>query len=262
MRIATWNINSIRVRFDMIKDFTDRCKPDILCLQETKIEDEYFPHKEMQEMGFNYRFVRGEKSYNGVAILSKIPIEEVDKLVFVNDQARHLSVKTKCGIEIHNFYVPAGGDIADPIANPKFQHKLDYVENIACWFNRYRSKNDKVILLGDLNIAPGKNDVWSHKQLLDIVSHTYMEVFYFNKIMKSLDFEDIVRMSSDDGKKIYSWWSYRNKDWKKFNKGRRLDHILASPALRDKYKKHQIYTEFRDYKRPSDHVPVLVELFS
>lgn len=262
MRIATWNINSIRVRFDMIREFTDQCKPDILCLQETKIEDGSFPHKEMQQMGFDYRLVRGEKSYNGVAILSKVPITEVDKLVFVNNQSRHISAVTECGIEIHNFYVPAGGDIPCPKSNPKFKHKLDFVDNVAEWFRRYRSKEDKIILLGDLNIAPGKKDVWSHRQLLDIVSHTYMEVFHFNKLMKSLEFSDVVRDFSSTEEKIFSWWSYRNKDWKKSNKGRRLDHILASPGIKKRCKKYSIYTEFRDYKRPSDHVPVLVDLSS
>jgi exodeoxyribonuclease-3 len=260
MRIVTWNINSIRIRVDMIREFVEKHNPDILCLQETKVEDDSFPHKEMQQMGFGYRVVRGEKSYNGVAILSKIPITEADRLVFVNEQSRHISVVTESGIEIHNFYVPAGGDIPCPDTNPKFKHKLDYVDHAAEWFRRYRSKEDKIILLGDLNIAPGKKDVWSHRQLLDIVSHTYMEKFHFHKLMKSLEFSDIVREQSEIEDKIFSWWSYRNKDWKKSNKGRRLDHILASPGIRNQCKKHKIYTEFRDYKRPSDHAPVLLEM--
>ena len=260
MRVVTWNINSIRIRLDMIREFVDRYSPDVLCLQETKVEDDSFPHKEIQEMGFDYRIVRGEKSYNGVAILSKIPITEVDRLVFVNDQSRHISAVTESGIEIHNFYIPAGGDIPCPETNPKFRHKLDYLDNAAEWFRRYKSKEDKIILLGDLNIAPGKKDVWSHRQLLDIVSHTYMERFHFNKLMNSLEFSDIVRDRSEVKEKIFSWWSYRNKDWKKSNKGRRLDHILISPSIRSEYKNHRIYSEFRDYKRPSDHVPILLEM--
>lgn len=260
MRLASWNINSIRIRFDIIKDFVEKYNPDILCLQETKTEDDFFPHKDMQELGFSYRFVRGEKSYNGVAVLSKVPIKLVDKLTFVNNQTRHISVITEEGIEIHNFYFPAGGDLADPEENPKFSHKLEYVSNVSNWFRRYRSERDKIILLGDLNIAPEKNDVWSHRQLLDVVSHTYMEVYHFKRLMESINFTDSFREFVDIEDKLYTWWSYRNKDWRKSNKGRRLDHVLTTSNLKDSLKTYSIYKDYRDSTRPSDHVPILIDL--
>jgi len=259
MRIASWNINSVRIRFGVIKKFVEKYNPDILCLQETKTEDEYFPHKEMQSLGFVYRIVRGEKSYNGVAILSKIPIQLVDKLTFVNNQTRHISVLIGDEIELHNFYFPAGGDIADPEENPKFAHKLEYIENASNWFKRYRSEKDKIILVGDLNIAPEKNDVWSHKQLVDVVCHTYMEVYHFKELLKSIKFTDALREFVPPEDKLYTWWSYRNKDWKKSNKGRRLDHILTTADLKDSLKTHHVYKNIRDADSPSDHVPILVD---
>ncbi|MCH9754173.1 MAG: exodeoxyribonuclease III [Alphaproteobacteria bacterium] len=259
MRIASWNINSVRIRFDLIKDFVEKYDPDILCLQETKTEDDFFPHKEMQSLGFNYRIIRGEKSYNGVAILSKIPISLAEELTFINNQARHISVIINDDIELHNFYFPAGGDIPDPVENPKFAHKLKYIENVSNWFKRYRSTKDKIILLGDLNVAPGKNDVWSHKQLLDVVCHTYMEVYHFQRLLDSINFSDSIRKFVSQEDKLYTWWSYRNKDWKRFNKGRRLDHILTTSALEKSLTGCSIYKESRDADRPSDHVPVLVD---
>ena len=260
MKIATWNINSVRIRFDAIKQFVLRYNPDILCLQETKTEDEYFPHKEMQSLGFAYHVVRGEKSYNGVAILSKLPIKLVDKFSFVNDHARHVSVIVGDNIELHNFYFPAGGDIADPVINPKFDHKLQYVDNVAEWFKHNRSAEDKIILVGDLNIAPEKHDVWSHRLLLDIVSHTYMETYHFRKLVSSVGFMDAIREFISSDQRLYSWWSYRNKDWRNSDKGRRLDHILMTAPLKRHLVRYDIFKDSRDFQPTSDHVPVLIEL--
>lgn len=261
MRIATWNINSIRIRFELIRAFVEKYKPDVLCLQETKTQDESFPHLEMQTLGFNYREIRGEKSYNGVAILSRIPIKLADKLIFFNDQSRHISVHLENDIELHNFYFPSGGDIADPAINNKFHHKLHYINNVAEWFRSSRSDDKKIILVGDLNIAPGKHDVWSHRQLLDTISHTYMEVYHFNKLMKSINFIDVGRELVSCEKKLYTWWSYKNIGWRENDKGRRLDHILATQNLKESLHQYLICKEFRDTQNPSDHVPVLIELW-
>jgi len=260
MRVATWNINSVRIRLGVIKSFVDQYQPDILCLQEIKTEAENFPHAALDNMGFKHRLVRGEKSYNGVAILSKVPLEISDQLTFVNGQARHISARISNGMELHNFYVPAGGDIADPEINSKFDMKLKYMEEVANWFQHNRKASDRIILLGDINVAPGKYDVWSHRQLLDIVSHTYMEKYYFRKILNSLNFIDAVREFVPHHEKLYSWWSYRNKDWKLSNKGRRLDHILITEPLKPYLTNYDIFKSGRDLASTSDHVPVIIDL--
>lgn len=260
MKILTWNINSIRLRLNHLKRITEEYNPDIICLQETKVADESFPFSELESMGFTDIFFAGEKSYNGVAILAKINIIKKDNLKFINNDARHLSVIMDSGIELHNFYIPAGGDEPDPLINQKFAHKLAYCTAIENWFKINRSSNDNIILLGDLNIAPLRNDVWSHNQLLNVVSHTPVEVEHLSRIYESINFVDSVRKFVPETQKLYSWWSYRNQDWKKSNRGRRLDHIWTSQNLDARIKKSFIIKEARDWERPSDHVPVVIEL--
>ena len=259
MRIATWNINSVRKRVENIAQFVQSYNPDILCLQETKTVDTDFPYNNIKALGFSHIYVRGEKSYNGVAILSKIPIKLLEEQSFINKQTRHISALLPGDVELHNFYFPAGGDIPDPSINSKFDHKLKYVTATSNWLSSNRSKNDKIILLGDLNIAPGEYDVWSHKQLLNVVSHTPIEVEKFSNLISSIDFIDIVRKFTPEQEKVFSWWSYRNRDWKKSNRGRRLDHILVTNPLQNLIKKYSIPRETRDYIMPSDHVPVIVD---
>jgi exodeoxyribonuclease III len=260
MRLATWNINSVRIRLETIKDFIIRYSPDILCFQEIKTEDQFFPTNFFNDLGFNHQSVRGQKSYHGVAILSRIPIEISNSLSFVNDQARHLSVRLKNSIELHNFYFPSGGDIANPMINSKFEDKLNYVEDVTRWLNKNRSKNDKIILVGDLNIAPGVHDVWSHKQLIDVVSHTYMEIYAMNKLLNSINLIDAVRHFVPESEKLYSWWSYRNQNWHTNNKGRRLDHIFVTESLKTCLESFMIIKDMRNFISTSDHVPVMVDI--
>ena len=260
MRIVTWNVNSVRVRIENIKQFVQKHNPDILCLQETKTVDANFPCARFEEIGFEHLYIRGEQSYNGVAILSKFPLKLLEQQSFVNNHSRHISALIPGDIELHNFYFPAGGDVPDPKENDKFDHKLRYVDSTATWFKSNYTTKDKIIVLGDLNIAPGEQDVWSHKQLLDVVSHTPIEVEKFGNLMKSLNFVDSIRESVPENDKLFSWWSYRNRDWQKSNRGRRLDHILVTPTLRQSVKESSIIKETRNYERPSDHVPVLIDL--
>jgi exodeoxyribonuclease-3 len=261
MRIVTWNINSVRIRLDAISQFVKTYEPDILCLQETKVRDEYFPVQPIIELGFKYYVICGEKSYNGVAIFSKHPLQLHQSLYFCGKQdARHLSVIVNDDIELHNFYIPAGGDIPDVNLNTKFAHKLNFVDEANNWFLTNRRRNDKIILLGDLNIAPLEHDVWSHKQLLNVVSHTPIEVEKLVSLQNSINFIDVVRKFVPDSEKLYSWWSYRNQDWKKSNRGRRLDHIWMTEPLANFVKKQMIFKEVRDYPMPSDHVPVMIEV--
>ena len=260
MRIATWNINSVRLRIHHVLRFIKEQNIDVMCLQETKTEDKFFPKDELKNTGMIYSSFRGEKSYNGVAIFSKIPIksQSFQNWCGLND-TRHISIILKNNLKIHNFYVPAGGDIPDIHLNEKFNHKIKFVKEMANYFKN-KKNNRKSILVGDLNIAPYENDVWSHKQLLDVVSHTPMETELLIKFMNDSNWIDVGRKFFSKDKKLYSWWSYRNKDWKKSNRGRRLDHIIVSKDLEISLKSYVSCKEIRDWEKPSDHVPLIVEL--
>ncbi len=260
MKLATFNINSVRLRLNLALRILQHYDLDVLCLQETKTVDDTFPYKAFKNVGYPYIFHRGEKSYNGVAIISRLPMEESERLLFVNNHARHIATKFENNIELHNFYVPAGGDEPDVIINPKFRHKLDYVQAMEQWFQANRGSDHPMILVGDLNIAPLEEDVWSHKQLLKVVSHTPIEVEHFNRLQSSLKWVDVPRHFIPPTEKLYSWWSYRNRDWQKSNRGRRLDHIWVTPALQDNIGRAWIDPHWRSEEKPSDHVPVLLEL--
>lgn len=260
IRIASWNINSIRIRANIISDFISQHNIDILCLQETKVVNSLFPIDTYKDLGFSHIEYDGNKSYAGVATLSRIPISLLNTRKYCNNgQKRHLSVNIDgTDIELHNFYMPAGGDIPDPEENPSFAYKLEFYDEIIEEFRSYQDKS--LVVLGDFNIAPLEQDVWSHKQLLNVVSHTPIEVEKFNTFMKSCDFIDTYRYLHGTDDKAYTWWSYRARDWKKSNRGRRLDHILISRNLQDNLKDCMIYDSYRGFEKPSDHVPIVVEL--
>tara|TARA_B100001109_G_scaffold246627_1_gene235543 strand:+ start:42 stop:848 length:807 start_codon:yes stop_codon:yes gene_type:complete len=264
MRVITWNINSVRLRINSVKKAVKKLNPDILCLQETKCLKEDFPFQDFKDMGFVNTETYGIKGYNGVCVASKHPITSVNKQIFYKkDDARHINIEfayKKKKIKIHNFYVPAGGDEPDPKVNDKFKHKIKFLDEATKLFYDKKSKNkDHVILVGDLNIAPHENDVWSHQQLKNVVSHTEIEIKKLNKFMKSFLFEDAIRFTQGYDKKIYSWWSYRAKDWKKSNRGRRLDHIWVSQQMAKYLERTFIEENIRGWQRPSDHVPVVAD---
>ena len=261
MRIATWNINSIRIREALLAAFINTHAPDILCLQETKVQDAEFPKDLVARLGFAHLLFSGEKSYNGVAILSKIPLTlHATHDMIGNGQKRHIAAKLSNGTLLHNFYVPAGGDIPDPDENPKFREKLAFVDAMADWAMQEINPKQKVIAVGDLNIAPLEQDVWSHKQLLKIVSHTPIEVEKFTRAQQAGEWVDALREFVPPEKKLYSWWSYRNRDWAASDRGRRLDHIWVTPALKSDLKSGIIAREARGFENASDHVPVMIEL--
>lgn len=259
MRIVTWNINSIRLRISLIKKLKDKHNPDIICLQETKTEDKHFPIQAVKDMGYTYKVFTGEKSYSGVAILSKIPIESHFSIDFYNEDKRHICAKIN-DFEVHNFYVPAGGDEPDTETNPKYKHKLEYVSLMQKWFASNRMPSDKIILAGDLNIAPHEHDVWSSRQLRNVISHTPPERESLLSLQNSFDFIDTARHFINLDTKLYTWWSYRNRDWKKSNRGRRLDHIWVSRPLENQLKSTNIISCARDWEKPSDHVPCILDL--
>jgi exodeoxyribonuclease III len=261
LRLATWNINSVRPRLDNVRRFIAEQQPDVLCLQETKAHDDVFPREAFAELGYRDQLVHGMKGYNGVAVLSRRAFKESATQSWCQRQdCRHGVVTLEGGVELHNLYVPAGGDIPDPAANPKFAHKLQFLDEITSWFGGARCATRSMIVVGDLNIAPLETDVWSHKQLLDVVSHTPVEVEKLGKLQRAADFVDAVRSFILPEERLYSWWSYRARDWDLSDRGRRLDHIWVTPPLRGKLRSATVHREMRGWEKASDHVPVVVEL--
>jgi exodeoxyribonuclease-3 len=262
-RLATWNINSVRLRLDLVSRFVTAQRPDLICLQEIKCIDGKFPEFELRALGFPHIAVAGQTGYHGVAILSRLPFTLDERRdICGRGHARHLSVTldgTK-PIVLHNIYVPAGGDVPDPALNEKFRHKLDFLEAMDAWFKATRGKaKSRMIVVGDLNVAPLPTDVWSHKQLLRVVSHTPAEVERFERVQASRNWVDVMRRHVPAEEKLFTWWSYRNRDWRASNRGRRLDHIWTTPALDGAAISMKVLDEARDWPRTSDHVPVIAD---
>lgn len=256
--IASWNINSVRFRMDIVQQFLREAAPDVLCLQETKVINGDFPHAPLRALGYEHIAIHGQKMHHGVAILSRIPFTEDDRLDWqANGEARHIGVRLANGLRLENVYVPAGGDIPDREANPKFGQKLDFLERMTRWSEGLGDL--PVILTGDFNIAPLESDVWSHKQLLDVVSHTPIEVQALAGLQAANDWVDLGRKFVPAPTRLYTWWSYRAKDWAASDRGRRLDHMWASRSVADKAVAHRVYEPCRSWLKPSDHIPILTE---
>ena len=261
--IATWNVNSVRAHIDTLQQFLTNRQPAVLCLQEIKVTNEAFPLELFKANGYVHHALHGQKAYHGVATFSKksVPLEKITRRDWCgSEQARHVYCSLPGGVELHNFYVPAGGDKPDVRINDKFKHKLDFMTEVSAWFQRRKRRKNRFILLGDLNVAPLETDVWNHKQLLRVVSHTPIEVEHMDAWYFSHDWVDVIRHFIPGTKNIYTWWSYRSPDWEAADKGRRLDHIWVTPALRDGLRNVEIFKKARGYKPASDHVPVIAEL--
>lgn len=261
LNIASWNINSVRIRLPLIQQFVDEARPDIICLQEIKTLEETFPFDAFAAMGYPHAYVHGQKGYHGVAIVSNIALTLKDTLHMLPDGgARHISVELPGGMELHNYYIPAGGDIPDREQNPYYGFKLDYVDAMRGWFSTHRSSAAPMMIVGDFNIAPGEHDVWSHKQLLKVVSHTPPEVERMDAFYDALGWIDCARHFTPEPAPLYSWWSYRNKDHTKHNRGRRLDHAWITEPLKSSLKSCDTLVHARSWPKPSDHVPIVVAL--
>jgi len=251
MKISSWNINSVRLRIDLVTRFLREEAPDVLCLQEIKCLEDNFPAKAIKEAGYEHHAVSGQAGYHGVAIVSRLPLKNVEKREFcAKGDCRHIAASLPGGVRVHNFYVPAGGDEPDRKIND--------------WFGELGPRA-KAVLVGDLNVAPREHDVWSHKQLLKVVSHTPIEVEKLGRVAAAHGWIDVARELIPEPEKIYTWWSYRAKDWKASNRGRRLDHIWVSPALKKPALSggrgaFQIHEDARGWDRPSDHAPVSLTL--
>jgi exodeoxyribonuclease-3 len=263
LKVTTWNINSVRLRINLVAKFIKAARPDVLCLQETKCPDEKFPLRRLKRLGYEHVALNGQKGYHGVVVLSRFPFDSHSIEGFCGKtDCRHIAVTLgeRAGLRdpvtLHNFYVPAGGDTPDPTINPKFAHKLSFLDEMRAHAKLKPAANDRAILVGDLNVAPLEHDVWSHKQMLRVVSHTPVECEKLTAVCSAGGWVDAMRALVPEPAKLYTWWSYRAPDWAAANKGRRLDHIWVSPQLGDRVSNVRIVKEARAWERPSDHVPV------
>ncbi|HEX8555484.1 MAG TPA: exodeoxyribonuclease III [Sphingomonas sp.] len=257
MKIVSWNINSVRFRLAIVEQFLREADPDILCLQETKVVDEDFPADAFRALGYQHIQVHGQRMHHGVAIVSRVPIEADDRLDWQDTrEARHLGVRLPGGVRLENVYVPAGGDVPDREVNSKFGQKLDFVERMTRWSE---ALSGPTILVGDFNIAPLPEDVWSHKQLLDVVSHTPIEVAALARLQAAGDWVDLGRHFHPAPARLHTWWSYRAKDWAASDRGRRLDHMWATPDVAVAATAHTVFEPCRNWLKPSDHVPIMTE---
>ncbi|HOV03434.1 MAG TPA: exodeoxyribonuclease III [Kaistiaceae bacterium] len=263
LRIATWNINSVRLRIDLVARLVDEHAPDILCLQEIKCSTDNFPARAFRDLGYHHIAVNGQKGYHGVAIASRVPFVETWQEGFCDkDDARHIAARFSHGgteFDLHDFYIPAGGDEPDPEINDKFAHKLSFLDEFRGFLETHGGER-RALVVGDLNVAPLEHDVWSHRQLLKVVSHTPVETEKLEEARRAGGLVDVMRRFVPPEEKLYTWWSYRAKDWKKADRGRRLDHVWATPALDSSISAIEVLTDARGWDRPSDHVPVIATL--
>lgn len=257
LTIASWNINSVRARLGIVERFLIEERPHVLCLQETKVVDEAFPAAMFQAQGYTHIVTHGQPMHHGVAIIARVPLDADARFDWQgNREARHLGVRLPGGVRLENVYVPAGGDIPDRAVNAKFGQKLDFLGRMIDWS---RSLSHPTILTGDFNIAPHESDVWSSKALATTVSHTAVERALLGRLAEAAEWVDLGRHFTPCPDRLFTWWSYRAIDWAKSDRGRRLDHMWATPDLQAAAVSHRTHEPCRGWERPSDHVPIVTE---
>lgn len=263
LRLCTWNVNSVRLRAEQVARFVAEQAPDVVCLQEIKCREGEFPAAAFRDMGLPHLKIAGQKGWHGVAIASRLPLEDAPALDVCREGHARCVGAIVAGVEVQNFYIPAGGDVPDRAENPKFDHKLDFFEKLTAEMAR-RDPKAPLAVVGDLNVAPGEFDVWNHRHMSKIVSHTPVEVEAMAALTGSLGFIDILREARPEPEKLASWWSYRAADFRQSNRGLRLDHILLTPGLRDAALASgaaaRVHEDVRGWERPSDHAPVSADL--
>jgi len=261
-RLITWNVNSLRKRLDHVLRLLEEQAPDVLCLQETKVPDPLFPSEPLAAAGYPYQARHGMPGYNGVAILSRWPLTDLRTQAVRGhaDSRLVLAWVPAFEIDVHCLYVPAGGDVPDPETNPRFADKLAFLDDLAEWYAGWFGRIDRIVLCGDFNVAPLERDVWDHRKLARVVTHTAVEIDRLARLRSSLLWVDAVRDLIDPEAPVFTWWSYRTPDWRMNNKGRRLDHVWVTPPLGPAVTGFEVVSDTRDWRPPSDHAPVLVTL--
>lgn len=253
MKLATWNVNSLKVRLPQVLDWLAAHQPDVLCLQETKLEDVNFPVAEIAAVGYQALF-SGQKTYNGVAILSKTSATDAVAAIpgFVDEQKRVLAA-TVAGVRVINLYIPNG----QSVDSDKYPYKLNWLEALTVWLADELARHPRLAVLGDFNIAPDERDVYDPKAWEGQVLFSLPEREAFRRLV-NLGLADSFRLF-EQPEKIYSWWDYRMNAFRR-NMGLRIDHILLSPALAETCKSCVIDKEARKQERPSDHAPVMADI--
>ncbi|MGE5468502.1 MAG: exodeoxyribonuclease III [Ignavibacteria bacterium] len=253
MKLATWNVNSLRVRLPHVLDWLAAERPDALCLQETKLEDEAFPFAELEAAG--YRAVHaGQKTYNGVAILSREePAEVLRGIPDFDDPQRRIIAATLGGVRVVSAYFPNG----QSVDSDKYQYKLKWLAALAAWLKDELQRHPRLALLGDFNIAPEDCDVYDPVAWKDQVLCSIPERDAWKRLL-DLGLADAFRLFAQPDKR-YSWWDYRMMAFRR-NRGLRIDHILLSTALAPDCRACRIDDGPRKLERPSDHAPVVAEL--
>jgi exodeoxyribonuclease-3 len=254
MKVATWNVNSIRARGQHVIDWLDAARPDVLCLQELKATEDDFPYDEVRECGYEAA-VLGQKTYNGVAIVSRHPISNVVRDMGDSEddpQARLISGEVE-GVTILSAYFPNGGEVG----SEKFDYKLRWMERLRRTLaRRFDPATDLVALCGDFNVAPADDDIgrpaeWRSSVLAcDPVREAFAN-------LASFGLHDVVRPFHPAGG-VFSWWDYRGRGFERGN-GLRIDHIYCTPKLAERTIGAAVYREERARKSPSDHAPVMAE---
>ncbi len=253
-KIATWNVNSLRVRLPHVLQWLAATQPDVLALQEIKMPTEDFPFAELRAAGYD-AIVSGQKTYNGVAILVKgagrhQTTDIITDIPELNDHQRRVLAVTIDGIRVLNLYVPNG----ESIQSEKYKYKLNWLEHLKLYLQHELKQNPQMIILGDFNIAPDARDVFDPNALENQVLFSEPERAEFNSIL-SLGYLDCFRLHTQP-EKIFSWWDYRLNAYKR-NRGLRIDHILASLALAKRCSNTLIDKDPRGWERPTDHAPVI-----
>jgi exodeoxyribonuclease-3 len=267
LKIATWNINSVRSRIDAVARFLEEERPDVLCLQEIKCRNEEFPAKAFKDAGYVHQQIRGQKGHHGVATVSRLPLEPLPEPDLCSRGEGRAAAAMVGGLELHNYYFPSGGPEPDPATNERFAHKLEFWSRLTARAKaeRKRLKSAPVLYAGDFNIAPGEHDVHNHKRLLTNVGHTPQESAAYYAALKAGDFTDVARALIPEPEMIHTWWSYRVKTWTPESPGWRLDHFWASEGIKEAALKGgrdamQVHVHTRGWERPSDHAPVTLTL--
>lgn len=255
MKIATWNVNSLRVRLGHLERWLTLAEPDVVCLQETKLVDAEFPKDEIHRFGYEHVCFWGEQTYNGVAILSRWPLEDV-RLGMDDEeedaQAR-IAAATVKGVRIYNCYVPNG----QAVGSPKFAYKLRWLERLHAWIARVHTPADRVLVCGDMNIAPDDLDTWDpFRTEGQLLCHPEERA----RLQAMLDwglfdaFRELHPFASE-----FSWWDYRRMGFER-NHGLRIDHIFVTRPLMDRARDVTLFREVRGWEQPSDHIPVQIDL--
>jgi exodeoxyribonuclease-3 len=249
MKIATWNINSIRMRVPRLVDWLKRQEPDVVCLQETKVVDEEFPFEPIRALGYEC-LVNGQKSYNGVAILSRGPATDLLRALPGEDSQCRLLAATIRGIRIINIYAPNGSEVG----SDKYSYKLDWYRRLRSFLDTTLVPADEVLICGDFNIAPEDRDVWDPEQWRDKILFSEQEKQAFRNLVE-WGLIDALRLHRQEGG-LYTWWDYRagafHRGW-----GLRIDHFLISPPLAKRSWSVEIDRNERKGEKPSDHAPVI-----